>query len=155
MPWFIVTGCAINTFMEVFFFSLFLPFFSKKAMWMSIASRTQHNCTSNHRMLELEASLESAQDPSPAFCRCGNWSPERLRNFLEVTELVPGRLWAGPLVSQSPEQSAFHYTLSFSSAGKGTAQDRALFPAIRPQPQSQGTCRIPLPRVPWYYWSLL
>ena len=30
MPWFTVTGCAINTFMEVFFFSLFLSFFSKR-----------------------------------------------------------------------------------------------------------------------------
>lgn len=30
MPWFIVTGCAINRFMEVLFFSLFLSFLSKR-----------------------------------------------------------------------------------------------------------------------------
>lgn len=121
---------------SVFLF-LFPSLFSKKAVWMSSASRT-HLIAPQIRESETWRNYsEFGQAPSPAFYRWGNWSPEKCRHFLEVTEWVPGRLWAGPLVSRIPEHSACHHTLSFSSAGRGSGLDRALLPTIRPQPQSR------------------
>lgn len=117
---------------SVFLF-LFPSPFSKKAAWMNTASRTHIIAP---KVIESYSWRNAESLPKilhQHFTGEAFGAPERLR-FLEVTELVSGRIHAGPSVSRIPDQKAFHHTLTFSSTGKGSALDRALFPTIRPQP---------------------
>lgn len=143
---------------SVFLF-LFPSPFSKKAAWISTASRTHIIAPKNHRMLQLEESLRVC------------WSS--FRSILQVRQLESqrdedtfwrsqGQCLAGSALdswSLDPnDPRTFQHTLSFSSVGKGSALDRALLPTVRPPPQavySQQTWRMSLPRAHWYFWSLL
>lgn len=59
------------------FFSFFLSFFSKEAVWMSLASRTHIAAPKITECESWRKSSEFAHDLSPASHRWARWSPER------------------------------------------------------------------------------
>lgn len=79
---------------SVFPFLFSFPLFQKGCVDAPCPGR--HSRTSDYRRLELGGPFELARGPRQRFTG-EEIGARRLRNFLEVTELVPGRLRAGAL----------------------------------------------------------
>ena len=144
MPWFIVTGCAINTFMEVFFFSFFLSFFSKRLCgW---------------------AQLPGPALTAPKSTGCASWQgPQSFARVLPphftgedagargVQKLPGGHrvsiCQAGRQVCWVAEQSAFYPILSFSQCGQRMVPGGGVFSRSDLSPGQPETLETVLPGV--------